>query len=228
MISKETVLAYVDGELSHEEALTVEAAMTSDPALAEEVARHLQLRDAAGGAFAAVLTEPVPERLLAAAREAPSERVARSALVRRFGPPHWAAMAACLALGVLAGYAIPSGPVVSGAGGLQARGALARALDGKLAADEGPVRMGVSFRDAGRAYCRTFRMDREALAGLACREDGRWAVRTLAEVRPQAGGDYQMAGSAMPPAVLAAMDQMMVGDPLDRTEETAARAGGWK
>jgi hypothetical protein len=37
-----------------------------------------------------------------------------------------------------------------------------------------------------------------------------------------------MAASAMPPAVLALVDAMMVGEPLDRAGEEAARAAGWK
>ena len=40
-------------------------------------------------------------------------------------------------------------------------------------------------------------------------------------------GDYRMAASAMPQTVLSAMDQMMVGEPLDHAGEEAARAAGW-
>ena len=60
------LMAYVDGEVDAQTAREIETALTGDPAL---VLRVQQLRDGAmmaRGAFAEVLHEPVPDRLIAA------------------------------------------------------------------------------------------------------------------------------------------------------------------
>lgn len=233
--SDQIILAYVDGELDPKWVTELEAAMDADPALAERVARHAELRATAGQAFASVLREPAPERLLSAVgieRPAKPAKVVRPRFgaPRGFGLPQWAAMAACLVVGVLVGRApmIEEGPVKSVAGGLEARGELVAALDGKLAADPGPIRVGLSFRDNAGAYCRTFQMDAEALAGVACRNGEGWDLRMTARFNAQAASDYRMAASATPPAVLAYVDSAMAGAPLDRGQEIAARKTGWR
>ncbi|MET0548455.1 MAG: hypothetical protein ABW002_04195, partial [Xanthomonas sp.] len=67
-----TLQAYADGELDAAQAAQVEAALRSDPHLAQalERLRGLQARLRAG--FAPVLDEAVPARLLAAARARPT------------------------------------------------------------------------------------------------------------------------------------------------------------
>ncbi|HEX3398609.1 MAG TPA: zf-HC2 domain-containing protein, partial [Steroidobacteraceae bacterium] len=67
-ISDEMLMAYADGELDAPTRARIEAAMKEDPEIAKRVAQHRALREAMQGAFAAVLREPVPERLIAAAR----------------------------------------------------------------------------------------------------------------------------------------------------------------
>lgn len=229
--SDQIIVAYVDGELDPQWVAELEAAMEADPILADRVARHMDLRIAAGGAFGAVLDEPVPERLLAAAGVEGPAKVVRPRFggVRGFGLPQWAAMAACLVAGVVAGRLLmDTGPVKPVDGGLEARGELAAALDGQLSADPGPIRVGLTFRDNVGAYCRTFQMDAEALAGVACREQARWALRMTARSRAKVVGDYRMAASAIPPAVLAYVDGAVAGAPLDRGQEVAARKAGWR
>ena len=66
--SDEIVMAYVDGELGDATRAALELAMATDPDLAQRVARHRELRTRVQGAFDPVLAEPVPERLLAAAK----------------------------------------------------------------------------------------------------------------------------------------------------------------
>ena len=66
--SDEIVMAYVDGELGDATRAAIEVAMTTDADLAQRVARHRELRKRVQGAFDPVLAEPVPERLLAAAK----------------------------------------------------------------------------------------------------------------------------------------------------------------
>jgi anti-sigma factor RsiW len=76
--SDELLIAYLDGELDAGSASEVAAAITRDPALAREAQRLAETGAALRAAFDDVLHEPVPERLLAAARGEPvSEKVVR-------------------------------------------------------------------------------------------------------------------------------------------------------
>ncbi|NEX94028.1 anti-sigma factor, partial [Caulobacter sp. 17J65-9] len=145
-----------------------------------------------------------------------------------------AAMAACLVVGVTAGalWRGQGGALVRATdGGLTASGALDRALDRQLASEPGGVvKVGLSFRATDGGYCRTFRVEKgEGLAGLACREDGRWRVRLAAAVEPQAAqGGYRTAGTETPPEVLSAVEAIIAGAPLDAAGEKTARDAGWR
>lgn len=147
--------------------------------------------------------------------------------------PTLAALAASLALGVLvAPWLRPDGPaelIDVGAGGLVAQGALAAALDARLASSTGDaaVDVGFSFRDRDGRYCRTFVVESRALAGLACRGDGGWRVTATGASEP-AGGDLRLASSPLPPSVLAEVDARIDGEPLDAAAERAARDAGWR
>ncbi len=60
-------MAYVDGELDPAARAQVEAAMRDDPQIEKRVAQHRELKAKIQQAYAADLTEAVPERLVAAA-----------------------------------------------------------------------------------------------------------------------------------------------------------------
>jgi hypothetical protein len=151
----------------------------------------------------------------------------------------WSALAACLAIGVIAARGLAgfeSGALVADHHGtLTAQGALARALDQQIAGAAGApdraVKIGVSFRSSDRMLCRTFEVVRgDGLAGLACRAPGGWQVR-VAAANPVHGGSsdgYRTAASAIPAAVSASVDAMIVGSPLDAQGEAAAKAKGWR
>jgi hypothetical protein len=153
---------------------------------------------------------------------------------RLAGVPLWAAMAACLAVGVFVGRAVnPPGPLKAGGeGSLIVRGALAEALSEQTGGHGagGPIKVSLSFRTADRRYCRTFESPGDRLAGVACREGRRWTARMVTAYQPPtgAGPDYRMAASATSPAVLATVDEMIAGDPLDARGEAAAKARGWR
>lgn len=222
-----TVAAYVDGELDAAERQRFEAEMARDPALADQVARQQRLRARLAAAYDPVLAEPVPVSLEMAAQAA-NDPPARS----RFGLPQWAAMAASLVVGVLAGrMALPDGgPLATEDGRIAARGPLAEALDDRLAADVGPIRVSLSFQANDGRYCRTFQSAPDRLAGLACRDDDGddWQVRTVTAWTPAAGPQYRTAGADTPPEVLAAVDAVIAGEPLDAAAERAARERGWR
>lgn len=241
----EVLMAYADGELDADTRAAVDAAMASDPDIARRIARHEALRSRVRSAFNKVLDEPVPARLLAAVRSEPADPRKNNSMplrrrqVRSWAWPQWTAIAASLIVGVIAGRLASvrtenSGPILTRDGRLLAAGALAAALSDRLAGDQtaaDPVRIGVSFRSKSGEYCRTFALRRPAaLAGLACRANDGWQVGVLARAESPDGGSgtYRQAASSMPPAVIAAVGDRIVGEPLDRRSEAAARARRWQ
>lgn len=246
--SDEILMAYADGELAEPQRSEVEAAVRADPALASIVDGHRALRRDVSAAFAGVLDEPVPARLQApatgkvlsfeAARNARARTQAAAPVLKRTWP-RWAALAATLVVGVLAGGVWLDGGkgdggkgvgsfVSADAGGrLTARGELAGALSRQLASEAAPgsaVRIGVSFAARDGGYCRSFSVG--AKAGLACRDGEAWRVPVLTDTAA-AAGEYRQAASA-PQAVLEAIDERIAGTTLDAAAERAARERGWK
>jgi anti-sigma factor RsiW len=113
------LIAYLDGELDAERAMEVAAAIASDPALDREAQALGETAVALRAAFDDVLHEPVPDRLLAAARgELGGDKVVRfpeprkrSTVQPAGGWQHWAtlpvaASVACLIVGGGLGYLI--------------------------------------------------------------------------------------------------------------------------
>lgn len=224
-ITDDMLVAYVDGELPEPQRAVVESAVAADPVLFEKLEQHRRLRARVFGAFAGVLDEPVPERLVEAAK--PSN-VVNLTEWRRSPVPMWAAMAASLVVGVVAGgVALPrfgEQPMIGS--DLTAHGELAGALEKQLASapDDSAVRVGLTFRSAD-GYCRTF--SEASVAGLACREGDGWKVRMAVAHDGGPAGDYRMAASDVPPEVIEAAQALMVGEPLDAEAEAAAAAKGW-
>ena len=242
--SDEIVMAYVDGELGDAPRAALELAMTTDPDLAQRVARHRELRKRVQGAFDPVLAEPVPERLLAAAKGMAANTrdgniVARKRIpARDWGWPQWGAIAASLILGVLVAPLLRhepgEEPLGIRDGKVLASGALAHALSEQLAfnqAADASVHIGISFLSRHGDYCRTFMLrEKSTIAGLACRDGGGWRLEALAAMdHPTSGSaEYQPAASSLPPAIEQSVDELIVGDPLDAKSEAAARGKGWR
>lgn len=241
--SDEMLMAYADGELDLVSRAEIEAAMAADPEVARAVLRHRALARRVQTAYQDVLDEPVPAalaRLADAPVTAPvvdlaAKRSAREltrAASGRWQLPQWSAIAASVALGLFVGVLwmrTPGGPYEATADGLIARGALDAALSEQLAGSlgSGGPQVGISFRDRGGAYCRTFHLQQEApLAGLACRSGDAWKLQVLAAATSQQG-ELQPA-AAMPMAVLRAVDAAIEGEPLDAAAESAARDAGWQ
>jgi hypothetical protein len=244
-VSDETLMAYADGEVDAATRAIVEAAMRDDPEVRRRVVHHRALREAVKGAFAAVIEEPVPQRLIAAARGAPAGSVvdlagARNAVaVKASRGMRWqpAAMAASLLLGLALGYLGWRGSntlvTVSASGELVAGAGLADALSSQLSADHPPgtvATTGLSFRAKTGDYCRTFALTAtHANSGLACREGGSWKIKVLAQSAetPANSSGFRPAASADSAAVRAAVEESIDGEPLDQAGEIAARQGNW-
>jgi hypothetical protein len=246
--SQETLMAYADGELDAATRREIEAAMARDPQLAAQVEKHRALRGELRAAFSGVLDEPVPPSLLDTARTTPAgtqstvtdlatARAAREQPARRhWSWPEWSAIAASLVIGVLAGRTASerSSTLVATRGAeVVASGALARALSDRPAGDVPGAQglaIGMSFVAKSGEYCRTFTArDAEVLAGMACRVADRWHVQALSHGQPAArGGEYRMAGTALPPLILRAVEDNIAGEALDAEQEATALERGWQ
>ncbi len=105
--SDEDLMAYADGELDDAKRQEIQAAINRDPEIARRVASHQALQDSLRKGFEPVLQEPVPDRLLTAARSESSVSKSNVVPLRGHqGPvrprPRWIALAASFILGALA------------------------------------------------------------------------------------------------------------------------------
>ena len=239
----ETLMAYADGELDDALRTEISAAMARDPALARRVEEHRALRAEVAGAFAPVLNQPVPERLLASAHNAAptAERAPRGNVVqfparttRAPSTPwrarEWLAMAASLVLGMLLTWKllIPGdGTLVAVRDGtMVARGALAQALDHQLASQQTgsePVLIGLTFATPEGHFCRSFAARVAGTAGVACRSSGEWLIPVI-DAAP--AGDVRQATSPSP-TLLQAIEARIAGEAYDAAAEQRARDAGW-
>ena len=242
MVEEEKFFAWLDGELSPDEAARVEAEVAASPELSRMAAEHRTMAAGLRDAFGSVEAQPVPDRLQAAVQAGSDTRVvdftkARSACEARRAQPLWVqmtALAATLAVGVFAGNMLtggvapaPSSPIEAEAGRLVASADLEHALYAQLAsapAESGP-RIGLTFRDKTGAICRTF--EDRAASGLACREGGDWRIRSLFQGPEAQTTDYRMASGGNP-QLMEAVDASIDGEPFDAAQEKAAAERGWK
>ena len=228
MISDERFFAWLDGELEPAEAAEVAALVAADPDLQRKAEAHRALGTRLGVAFDPVAAAPLPDRLADAIqpREAEVIDLAARREVRRPIPVRmqWAAMAATLAIGIVAGSMIgssPSGTIGRENGQLVASGDLEAALYTRLAsapADDG-ARIGLTFRDAAGDLCRSFTED--GAAGLACHQGGDWRIRGLFQAGEGQQAEFRMAAGA-DPRLAELVDATMAGEPLDATAERKA------
>lgn len=238
-LDDEILMRRVDGELAPDEVARVDAAAQADPVVAARLAALRGMRAVAREAF------PTTQD----ARDADLARMIRSApakasplaglgaiLAEAFAPRRaaiWGGLATAAFVGGLAlaplmggreeGMRIEDGGVLADAG-------LVRVLDTGLAADGADAdgrAVGLTFRDQDGAWCRTFSEGQAGVAGLACRQDGRWAMRVMAPLG-DAGGEIRTASSETPEAVLNAVDAVIAGEAVDAAAEAAARDRGWR
>lgn len=231
--SQDMLMAYADGELDRETRRAIEAEMAVDPQVAQEVERQRAMRADVGAAFAGVLDEQVPDRLLRAATKSKpaSQR-------RQWAWPEWTSIAASLLIGVLAGRALLQSPgakpdlIATGTDGhIVASGQLAQALSEQLSSQDGSgVHIGLTFRSNSGEYCRTFgTRSGMNVVGFACRDAEAWRIEMLStSPRTEPGGDYRMASTQLPAPIVQAIAERMQGEALDADQEAIARQRRWR
>lgn len=238
-ITDEQLMAYADGELDEATRDEIAAALERDPALAARVREHEAMRAQVQSAFAAILDERIPGRLVAAVNassprgsvtdleQAKARRQERQRT--RWSWPEWGAVAASLVMGLLIGRTTLelNETIIGRNGDLIASGSLADALENSLSNEDGEHRVALSFRSNEGDYCRAFVSGAGTqTAGLACHGGAGWRIRMLSEVRAQST-PYEQASAALPAAVLETIDAHIDGEPLTIEEERAARIEGW-
>lgn len=244
MFDDETLMAYADGELDDRRRREVEAALALDPELVRRVDAHRRLRAQVSDQYQAELEAPVPDAVMAMLRSAQTDAVepdsdahvlpftAPAANDRRAVWTNVTAIAASLLVGVLIGSqwlgregtAVLLQPTPDG---LFAAGQLEAALTGDVSGATGRngIRMILTFPAADGSYCRSFTTS--GVAGIACRDNVGWQVRSTASLTGPGGGEIRTAGSTFPAALLDEIDRISAGDPLDPSGEAELIAGGW-
>ncbi|RIX32365.1 anti-sigma factor family protein [Sphingomonas edaphi] len=231
MIDDEKFFAWLDGELPVADAARIAEQVGADPALIARAAEHRALAASLRAGFA-----PLMEGKMPPPRFAPAEVVDLSARRKQwgargsFGLPQWAAMAATLAVGIVAGHFVggrDSSPIQSLDGQLVAAASLDEALNSQLASSEqgGAVRIGLTFRDKAGGICRTF--SENGATGLACRDGDHWRVDGLFGAAEGQQSDYRMAAGA-DPRIASMIDERINGDPFGPAAERAARGDSWR
>jgi hypothetical protein len=246
--SDEELIAFLNGELDEARAERLVLDLENDAGLVDRLERLDPLSAEIKAAYDDVLAMPVPDRLRGAVlglqEEMRTDNVVSFAAAkaekerRRFRWPEFAAMAASLAVGlVIGGQSSILGPsgkgadaiIIASGDGPTVAPAVAQFLAAKAGGETqqiaglGLARASISFRDGEDRLCRQFSIDAKATAtdGVACLADGQWAVAAIG-TRSIEGGDIRTASGDASPAVLAAVDAMIVGDPLDAGAEKAA------
>lgn len=255
-ISREEIMAYVDGELDEATRAKVTLAALSDLDLAEAIERERALRERLQGHFGAVSQEPVPPAWEAMIREAATSvsgpvsglvsgpaPVIDLAQVRRkkaeeakaarprvpLSQRKWfgGAIAAALVMGLFLG-----GQMMRSEGPITARnGALLASGDLAHALDRE-----LAANDGPTRMIATFRrgdgavcraFSGAAASGVACHGNDGWRLEHVMPGSAAQDAQYRQAGSA-DGAVMAIAQDMAAGEPMDAAQEKAARDKGWR
>ena len=228
-IDEAMLIALVDGELDEVTCRRVERALADDPALAARVAAHRQIRNRLASHYAPIAEDPVPPRMRALLEESAVVTPIVRPAMRWRGWAMGGAIAASLVLGLGLGRISggDAGPIGLNDGVMVAQGPLADALDTQLAsapADAEVIRIGLTFRRKGGGWCRSFD---GAVAGVACREGQEWQVQQALPGAGKGGATYRQASSS-DARVMATIDVLADGAPVDAAGEIRARQSGWR
>jgi len=253
MIDQALLEAYADGECSEAESARVDAALETDPQLLARLEALMLMRSRLREAFDPILSEAPPARTVEMIRSrlaegagaelpaGPSNATVLKPRARPASPAQrWAwpaAMAACLAAGVLGGAQLDgqSPALIALADGQPTiSGGLSQVLDTATSGENrqdgaATVKVVLSFAAANGAACRQFSrtQGREAVLGLACKQGRGWRMRAMSTHTANPGADYQTVDGAGDDLVSQMTDRMIVGDSFDAAQERRLIASGW-
>ncbi len=240
-VTDEMLMSYVDGELDEASAAAVERAVQADPGLATRMDAFRRSRTATRDAFARLLSEPAPDRLvdsvLGSAPIGASNVVAFSPRPRLVQ----AAMAMAATLVVAAGVGgYWYGQTVGGGAGapavalLDGHPALLAALDevpGGEARnlDGGALALQETYRIDG-GVCRSFTLagGDGGVRGLACNRGAGWNVDMAVADGGAGTGTFSPASDRAAFALDAYLDGLEAGGALGGAEEAELRERGWR
>ena len=250
-VPDELIMAYADGQVSPEERAWLESILAVDQAVRTRLDVYVATGPGQFSAFDAMLTAPIPERLIAAVngtRTAAQAAAPRRSLLDRIFPNGFGLMpavgyAAALALGVGIGSAMLSSPntkaplIVADREGFIASGELQVALDTQVSGDkkrvsEGDIRPVLTVRDGDGRVCRHYEIvqRRKGPQGLACRErDGKWRITVLTggEGSATARNASQGGSDVLDGVIDTAIKSMPAHSELTGAEEAYLIQQGW-
>ena len=237
----EQISAYLDGEMPDADARAFEAALESDPEVQAALEHFLATDETLKAAFPQeALPEGYLERMGLGVEEQPSNVVSlaahrerKSALARW----RWPAVGA-LAASIAAALMVTAPWQASAPAGLAGSAAFQTAMNSAASAQARPLEDGrtatpvLTFKDGAGRYCREYNISgpKDGLSGIACRDDGRWAVEAEVKTGPSSAPEpgFQMAAGADTQPLDATYSRLKASDPLGANAETALIAQGWK
>jgi anti-sigma factor RsiW len=233
IVTDEMLIAYLGGKLSAPDRAAVEAAVASDPAVAERLRRHREVgamiqnaitsggrkaRTAAGDKSVAPVVSLADARRTREPPPPPKPQVKAQAARKPLDP-----RVGLIGLGLVAGVLIglfaprPTNDLLDGT--LQARGVLAATLEQGLTADQkagAAVRLLGTYRSDEGVWCRAFTGE-SRISGIACRTGDGWRLMMT-----------EFGAPARSPVKAAAVASLGLGAPVDAAAERKARSAAWR
>ncbi len=250
-VPDELIMAYADGQVSPEEKVWLEGILAVDPAVRSRLDVFVATRPGQFAAFDAVLSAPIPDRLINTVRgtrpAATKASATRQSLLERLFPNGFGfapalGYAAVLAIGVGLGSTLlttppPDEPMIrADRDGFVAAGRLQTALNSEPSGNpklvnEGDVRPVLTVRDGNGRICRHYEIVSRTKGpqGLACREtDGDWRITVLTGGEGAATArNASQGGNVLDGMVDAAIKSLPSHNELAASEELFLIEKGW-
>lgn len=248
-ISDEKLSAFIDGELPDSEMAAISAKLHDDTQMAERLAALAEANNKVVSAYAPIVDEPVPERILKMLQpvsDAPTESVGNVVRIdtakSKPRQRNWlAALAASLTLAL--GYWMGLGDDANNfdeqwVGTITAAHPLFNVLEqtpsativtlpgrGKITAK--PI---LSFKSRSGDYCREYQTQSKVSAtrGVACRKETVWEVVMVSKTGVDGGDGYRTASGYSDKHIEQLVDEMMLDVPLGAEEERTLLSQQWK
>jgi anti-sigma factor RsiW len=256
-LTDEMLMAYADGALSETERAEIAAALENDAEARAIVAEFRRTAELSQAAFADVLTEPVPDKLVntVLGTQTPTTNVVDLTRARKPRVTMWRtalplAASMLLVIGLAAALLLREQPATQliTLGPVPSAVPLAEILETKPSGvpvtlarrtPDGLDRVMVvaTFRDRKERICREVEaLDpnmQARIAGVACRDpaSGTWIVEgsaRIASTPPPSGGDFVPSGADQKDALDGLLAVLGATRALPTEEEQALLARGWK